>query len=871
MKKFLKRLLIIFSIFFVLTITILVVLASVFEESIGKRVISEVNKQIKSELTVGGFDLSVIRTFPNLGANLQNVVLKGSRDGVLLEAKEISFRLGLFSLLSSDVKVKSVVVSDGALNIDIDRKGNGNFDIFKTAEGEENSENSGQGTGVSLDQARLNDMKLIYADASTRQNVSGTIYKAVFSGKLSSKQFSLKSNAELESNFIELEKDRYLVGKQLSYNAKVLVDMEKGTYQVDDAEIKIEANRFLVDGLVEVREDATTYYDLVFTGDDVNLASILQMLPQKYLENMQEFQSSGDFEINAAIKGEASQRKNPEIRMDVSLTNGKITNSKMNGSLKDMSFKATFDNGKSQNNASSTFTLKGFKGYFNRELLEFDLEVENLDNPDIDFAMNGVLPLDIVRGLMNDPRISAGSGEIEIKDLQLKGRYQDMINTRRVARVKTHGELEFDDASLTINKEKMIIDRGSLELKDNTLSIKDLKLEGAGSDIVFNGLAYNTIPVLFSDSLNSERSELEFNAELKSSTLDLDRLLALSLVSEEETEGVATKIDSVKEARIQKRERITSYLKGVFNAQVDDFNYNKIEGKDFRGKLNFDNSKLSIEGVTAAMGGNFQLDGMLYFEDEPRLVAKLICDQIDVKEFFRQSEDFGQEVLQSKNLQGNLDAKIAIYAYWDQEGNFDDDKLRVLAGIGIKEGELVGFKMLEDFSTFVNIRDLNHIKFTNLQNFLEVRKRRLTIPVMFIQSNAVNLTVSGEHSFDQEIEYNLKVNAGQVIMAKFKKHDPNLSPQKARRNGFFNLYYSILGTIDDYNFVSAKKRVKSDFELSEMRKRKIREALEKEFGIVELIDEPVDWRDIPEMDTDFDPNNEDYLDWEVEGRKKKNE
>ncbi len=865
MKKFLKRLLIILGIFFVLTITVLVVIASVFEDTIGKRVISEVNKQLTSELTVGGFDLSVIRTFPNLGANLKKVVLEDSRDGVLLETEEISFRLGLFSLLGSEVKVKSIVISDGALNIEIDRKGNGNFDIFKTSEEETTEKSSGDGTGISLGEARLNDIELIYADASTRQNIAGTIQKAIFSGQFSSKQFSLKSNAELMSNFVEIDGDRYLAGKKISYDTKMAVDLEKGTYLIDDATLSIESNTFGVDGSIEMRDDATTYYDLFFNGEDVSLSSVLQMLPESYLENMQDFDSRGDFEITGTIKGEATQRTNPAIRVDLKMNNGKISSSRMDGTLKDVSFSAVFDNGKNQNNESSTFRIEGFKGYFNRELLELQLEVNDLDNPDIDFAMDGVLPLDMVYGLFNDPRISDGSGEVEIKRLQLKGRYKDMINTRRVARVKTSGELEFDDASLTINEEKMTIDRGQLELKDNTLTIKDFKLEGAGSDVTFNGLAYNTIPVLFSDSLNSERSELEFEAELKSSQLDLDRLIGLSLVSEEEIEEVPTKVDSVKEARIQQRERLTSFLKGTFNAHVDDFNYNKIEGKDFRGKLVFDNSQLLIDGTTTGMGGNFKLDGTVYFEDEPHLTAKLVCDHIDVKEFFRQSEDFGQDVLQYKNMEGKLDAKIAIFAYWDQEGHFDEDKLRVLAGVGVKEGELVGFKLLEDFSTFVNIKDLKHIKFTNLQNFLEIRKRRITIPVMFIQSNALNLTLSGEHSFDQEIKYNVKVNAGQVIMAKFKKHDPNLSPHKARRNGFFNLYYSILGTIDDYNFVSAKREIKEDFELSQMRKQKIREALEKEFGIVELIDEPVDWRDIPEMDTDFDPANEDFLDWEIEG------
>ncbi|MCB9297918.1 MAG: hypothetical protein H6559_33060 [Lewinellaceae bacterium] len=53
----------------------------------------------------------------------------------MLEAEELSFRFGLMSLFSSKIKVRSVVVSNGALNIEIDRQGNPNYDIFVESEG----------------------------------------------------------------------------------------------------------------------------------------------------------------------------------------------------------------------------------------------------------------------------------------------------------------------------------------------------------------------------------------------------------------------------------------------------------------------------------------------------------------------------------------------------------------------------------------------------------------------------------------------------------------------------------------------------------------------------------------------------------------
>ncbi|MEZ5041248.1 MAG: AsmA family protein [Saprospiraceae bacterium] len=891
MKKFLKRFAIIFGILLVVLVGGAAIAASIFEEKIGKTIISEVNKMLTSELKVADFDLTVVSSFPNVSANLRGVELADNKGAVLLEAEKVAFKMGLFSLFGSTIKVKSVVVSNGALNVEVDKNGKANYIIFESGE-EDVESKGGDGPTIALAKAQLEDIELIYVDKRAKQEVAGKVINANFSGEFSSQQFSLESNAAINTRFVELEGQRYLTGKNIGYDARLFIDLENGIYKFEDVALDVESNIFRVDGKMESK-DQSLFFDLSFTSENSSLASMIQLLPEDKLAAFSDFSSTGKFVVAATIKGESSASRNPEIKAELRLEDGKITSPKMDGTLKDVSFIASFDNGSYHANKSTSFKVEKFKGYFNRELLEFDLLVNNLDDPSIDFAMDGVLPLKMVYGLLESYRISDGGGEIELKNIKLSGRYKDMISTSRINKVNTTGEIEFDDAYLTINKEKMMFDRGRLLLQDNTLAIEDLNLEGAGSEIMFQGTAYNLIPVLFADSLNTKQSELAFAADLFSKNIDFDRLLSLSAVTSDQAEAAQVAVEELKEERSQKREFITNFLNGTFNANIEQFNFNKIEGEKFTGKLTFHNSEMSIEGNTKAMEGNFLLDGKFYFEEEPRLIARLTCSQINIKEFFRQGEDFGQDVLQSKHLDGTLDAKIAIYAYWDTQGNFSSEKLRVLAGIGIKDGSLKQFEMLENFSTFVNVKDLNNIKFTNMENFLEVKNQRLYIPVMFIQSNALNLTISGEHSFEQEIAYNIKVNAGQVVAAKFTKHDPDLKPLKARQKGFFNLYYSILGTLEDYNIVSAKKRVKSDFEISEIRRRDIQEALEKEFKtVIELVDEPIDWRDIPEYggsilddegegpkaslppgvklpDGQGEKETEDQFDWEVEGGKKK--
>ncbi len=863
MKKILKRLLIILSVTFLLLIGAVAVIANLFEDRIGRALTKTINNQLTAELTVQGFDITLFRSFPSLSANLKGVRLEDTAGAPLLEVETIGFRFGLLSLFKSSLEIGSVVVEDGQLRILIDKQGRGNYDMLKPGEAEDGSSGA---TNINLTSAELKQVSISYIDQSQNQQVEGTVQSALFSGAFSNTAFELESEAQIQFEFADLDGIRYLPGKVVAYDVELAVDLEAGTYALQRGALQVEGNAFKVDGTVESWETGT-YFDLYATAEDGNLAGVLALLPATYASQLEGFSSKGRFAFDAIVKGQYNKQQQPEVRVEFSLEDGRLSRDLLEQPLKDVSLQAVFTNGKYRNAKSSVFRLDQFKGYFNRELIEMTAEVSNFDEPDIRFFLNGVLPLESAYGLLGKPAITGGSGEVEFQDVRIEGRYKDMINPSRIARVSAEGMLEFDDAGLVIGQEALLLDRGRLQLEGNRLSIEGLRLEGAGSDITFEGTAFNLLPVLFADSLNSSRAQLEFDARLAGRSLDLDRLMgALTFSAGAEAEASATQEDISTEAK-EPQALFLDFLNGTFDANIEDLNYHKIEGEDFQGKLAFRAGTMNVLGEIKAFGGQISLDGEVNFEAAPVMEARMVCQNLEVSTLFEQAGNFGQEVFTHRHLKGQLDTKVAIYAYWDEEGNFLMDRLRVLAGIGISDGTLQGFEMLQDFSDFVHIRDLREINFVDMQNFLEIRNRRLYLPVMFIRSNALNLTISGEHSFDNEIAYYLKVNAGQVLTDRFRKHDPSLKPKPARQSGFFNLYYAMLGTLEDYNITAAKQRVKEDFERSEFRKREIQRALEQEFGIVELIEEPENWKDIPEFDHDtYDPQEEEYLDFEVGGR-----
>ena len=132
---------------------------------------------------------------------------------------------------------------------------------------------------------------------------------------------------------------------------------------------------------------------------------MLDLLPSQYLDYFGDFRSKGTFLFSATVKGQQNAKENPSIKARFGLKNGKISSEKLNNSLKDVTFIATFNNGKNQDSKSSTFHISDFKGYFNRELITSNLKVSNFNDPRVDFSFDGTLPLASVYGLLNHPAV----------------------------------------------------------------------------------------------------------------------------------------------------------------------------------------------------------------------------------------------------------------------------------------------------------------------------------------------------------------------------------------------------------------------------------------------------------------------------------
>ncbi len=163
------------------------------------------------------------------------------------------------------------------------------------------------------------------------------------------------------------------------------------------------------------------------------------------------------------------------------------------------------------------------------------------------------------------------------------------------------------------------------------------------------------------------------------------------------------------------------------------------------------------------------------------------------------------------------------------------ETLEAVSNFTIINGELTNYKPLYSLSKFIELSELENIKFSQFQNTIEINNSTLYIPKMEIQSNAINLKMSGEHAFNNKYLYRMNLLLSELLGKKArenKKENAEFGFIEDDGKGKTSLFLIIEGEGDDmkirYDGKSVKEQLKEDFKEE---KTNMKTILNEEFGL----------------------------------------
>ena len=133
-----------------------------------------------------------------------------------------------------------------------------------------------------------------------------------------------------------------------------------------------------------------------------------------------------------------------------------------------------------------------------------------------------------------------------------------------------------------------------------------------------------------------------------------------------------------------------------------------------------------------------------------------------------------------------------------------------VSDFSIADGELNEVQQLQSLSKYLKVEDLKHLHFAALKNTIEIHDRKMVMPEMSIHSNALNVTFSGIHTFDNDIDYLVKVNMLEVFARKMGKANDESWEQDDNKSGF-NIFLRMTGKASDAKISINKKASRQKF------------------------------------------------------------
>ena len=220
---------------------------------------------------------------------------------------------------------------------------------------------------------------------------------------------------------------------------------------------------------------------------------------------------------------------------------------------------------------------------------------------------------------------------------------------------------------------------------------------------------------------------------------------------------------------------------------------------------------------------NGEITGEVKFYERPYNYLKLFTsahlEKINIRNLFSAFQNFGQEFIQDKHIKGEGTADVQLQSSWNPGFEFDPNKLQLSSELIIEKGELVEFSPLLSLSSYVRVEELKNVKFSTLETTIRIEHNIIKIDAMDINSSALSVSIAGTHSFDNEIDYQVRLLLSELISKKFRKKNTNINSEfgivEDDGLGHTTLHLKMTGNMDNPNIyfdkIKIKEKIKTEF------------------------------------------------------------
>ena len=779
------------------------------QDELEQLVIKEINKRLKSPIKIGDIEFSVVKNFPFTSVEISNVLaIDAFQQDTLCEIELLSLKFNALDLYKDKYNIQELNLKNGFASVYY-KNSIPNYEIWHNTKNNSQEENTYfESEKIKLENFKItynkNDIQSIFFcnESRLQLSINNDRTEINFEGKIINEKLILNGINHLPSKNLTINGDMVL--DTLGLNIKSAIDI-----------MNIHLNLSF-----ESTDKAMTFK---INTSELDLKPTLKLIPKNYLSAFVGYELQG--KSNVEFNYISDQQKKANVNVDFDLKEGYIKGIDLPFNINGVSLKGSYSNDKQQTDSSTKIKLNNIQFSANGELVNANATIQGLKNPNLIAEFKTQMQLSEIKKWGYEHDFKSLSG-----DAKINGTYKGKMGLKNnvtydLAMAKKTLDLTIDNLSLQSDEQSPQLSDATLRLKlvDDNVNIS-----------AFNGTLAEYSKIKFVGGIENlfsylllKNADLKIVGNLSSDLIIIDELLnnknkKSEKTKEGETQAINLPIDIVAD----------------INLNLLDLTFERFHMRNFYSKINYNNKLLRAKDIELeTMSG--KITSSMTFEQvddgKLRLISTTGLENINVRQLFYEFHNFGQTTMRHKHLKGKIDSEIYLRNEWDNNFNTIDERLYSFIDVKINNGELLDFEPLMMMSDYISVDELKRIKFSTLENQIEIKNNKINIPFMEIHSTAIDIAGAGTHSFNNDMDYEFKILLNEILSNKFKRKNK----KKVSEFGIvqddgvkgMTMFLKMQGTLDEpqisYNTLRLRESLSDGFNKE---KKELKEIIKNQFN-----------------------------------------
>ncbi len=741
-----------------------------FKDQIKAKILTAINEKVDAKVAFEDADLSLFKNFPNASVNIEklSIINKAPFEGDTLVAfEELNLKMSIGQLFNGEnepMQIDGIDSKNGLINIIFNKDGIGNFDI---ALKEENKTDDGKSKPLSLKikEYSVENFKFKYYDEKSKIKMVLDSINHEGTGDFAASKLDLATKTTTKVS-LDMGKVNYMKNVAVSLDAVLGIDLEQSKYTFKKNEAKINELPLKFDGFIQMADDGQVY-DLTFQTPTSSFKNFLGLIPAQYSSNLKDVKTNGDFTVKGFAKGKLTDTTVPKFNIDIASNNASFQYQNLPKSVEKIIIDTKIINETGLMN-DTYVNLDKLSFQIDQDVFNAKANIKNIaENALVNAELKGTINLgNLTKAYpvkLDKPLTGVLKADVTTEfDMQ-------SVEKSDYARIKNAGTIDLTGFKYTDeNGKTMKISRALVSFDPSRVNLKQFNATTGKTDLAVNGVLENFYGFIF------KNQELKGNFNLNSNQLAVNDFMT-------------TESESTKDAKANEPMKIPAFLNCSLTAKANTVLYDNLVLKNVSGKVIIKDQKATLEnGKTDIFGGAITFNGEVSTKEKtPKFNMDLGLNGVDIMQTFTQLDMMKKIAPIAGIINGKLNSKIKLSGNLDAKEMTPDlkslsgDLLGQLLSTTVNSSNSTLLTALDSKLGFVDLKKLN---LNDLKAAITFKDGKVNVKPFDIKYQDIKATIGGTHGFDQNMNYNLKLD----VPAKYLGTEANnliakLSPADAKK------------------------------------------------------------------------------------------